>query len=211
MKVVTREYEVYSFEELDAKAKEKVKNWYLDDETRADVLTNIYETDLRIVFPNSDLKVQWSLSSCQGDGVNIFGTLCLEDVFKLPESNFYNFLDEYKGYFTEKEKRTINFYNSLCGNDITLPVNRNYTYCKVSQAEIAYNMVDILENENIRNINMDIIDKLEKYIIDIITDICRKWENMGYDYLYNIEDDELKEICDSNDWHFLKNGTFFTE
>lgn len=211
MKVVTREYEVYSFEELDAEAKEKVKNWYLDDETKVDTLTEIYETDLRIAFPNSDLKVQWSLSNCQGDGVNIFGTLCLEDAFKLPESNFYDFLDEYKGYFTEKEKRTINFYNSLCSNDITLPVNRYYTYCKASQAEIAYNIVDILENENIRNINMHVVNKLEKYIIDMITDICEKMKNMGYDYLYNIEEDDLKEICDCNNWCFFKDGTFFAE
>ena len=109
MKVVTREYEVYSFEELDVEAKERVKSWYLDDEIRVDMLTETYEENLRLAFPNSDLKVQWSLSSCQGDGVNIFGTLNLEDAFKLPESNFYDFLDEYKGYFTEKEKRTIKF------------------------------------------------------------------------------------------------------
>ncbi len=210
MKVVTREYEVYGYEELDTRAKEKVKNWYLNDEIRAKELTEMYSKGLRLAFPDSDLKVQWSLSSCQGDGVNIFGVLHLDDILKVPEKNYFDFLNEYKGYFTEKEKRTIKFYNNLC-NDITLPVNRNYTYCKVSQAEITYNMVDILENENIRNINMDVIDKLEKYIIDIITDICRSWENMGYDYLYNIEDDELKEICDSNEWHFLKDGTFFSE
>lgn len=210
MKVVTREYEVYGYEELDTRAKEKVKNWYLNDEIRAKELTEMYSKGLRRAFPDSDLKVQWSLSSCQGDGVNIFGVLHLDDILKVPEKNYFDFLNEYKGYFTEKEKRTIKFYNNLC-NDITLPVNRNYTYCKVSQAEITYNMVDILENENIRNINMDVIDKLEKYIIDIITDICRSWENTGYDYLYNIEDDELKEICDSNEWHFLKDGTFFSE
>ena len=210
MKVVTREYEVYAYEELSADAKEKVKNWYLNDETRADILTELYENDLIFAFPDSDLKIQWSLSNCQGDGVNIYGTLHLDNILKLPESNFFDFLNEYKGYFTEKEKRTIKFYNSLC-NDITLPVNRNYTYCKVSQVEIAYNMVDILENENIRNTNMNVIDKLEKYIIDIITDICKKWEIMGYDYLYDIEDDDLKEICDSNEWYFLKDGTFFAE
>ena len=116
-----------------------------------------------------------------------------------------------KDILQKKKRGLLNFYNSLCGNDITLPINRCYTYCNVSQVEIAYNMVNILKNENIRNINIRVIDKLEKYIVDMITDICKKMENMGYDYLYNIENDDLKEICDCNNWCFLKDGTFFTE
>lgn len=32
MEVVTREYKVYNFSELSEDAKEKVKQWYLDDD-----------------------------------------------------------------------------------------------------------------------------------------------------------------------------------
>ena len=213
MKVVTREYEVYNFEKLDTKAKEKVKNWYLDDEIRAEELTEMYKEDLRLAFPNSDLKVQWSLSNCQGDGVNIYGELHLDDILKLPESNFFDFLNEYKGYFTEKEKRTIEFYTKYIENNngIMLPQNNWYSYCIVNRINFVDDIVYLLEDEYIKNINVDIIKKWKKDIVDIITDICRKWENIGYDYLYNIEDDDLKEICDSNKWHFLKDGTFFAE
>ena len=31
MEIITREYKVYNYSELSAKAKEKVKQWYLDD------------------------------------------------------------------------------------------------------------------------------------------------------------------------------------
>lgn len=211
MKVVTREYEVYSFEELDAKAKEKVKNWYLDDDDRTYSLTEIFKDEIRLLFPKSELKIQWSLNSCQGDGVNIYGELHLDDVLTLPERNhFVDYLEKYKDYFTEKEKRTIKFYTSYIDNNngIMLPENRNYSYCIVDRIDFD-DIIYMLENEFIRDININIIKKWREYIINIITDICKEWENMGYTYLYEIEDEELEEVCNSNEWCFLKDGTFF--
>lgn len=64
-----KEIKAYTFPELTGEAKEKAKEWYLNDETLSWELTNNYESDLSCIFPNSDLKVQWSLSYCQGDGV----------------------------------------------------------------------------------------------------------------------------------------------
>ena len=63
-----KEIKAYTFPELTGEAKEKAKEWYLNDETLSWELTNNYESDLSCIFPNSDLKVQWSLSYCQGDG-----------------------------------------------------------------------------------------------------------------------------------------------
>lgn len=47
MEVVTREYKVYNFSELSEDAKEKAKQWYLDDDFRPSEFTEIYEQDLR--------------------------------------------------------------------------------------------------------------------------------------------------------------------
>lgn len=80
-----KEIKAYTFPELTGEAKEKAKEWYLNDETLSWELTNNYESDLSCIFPNSDLKVQWSLSYCQGDGVNIYGSVNMEDNF-LPSS-----------------------------------------------------------------------------------------------------------------------------
>lgn len=70
-----KEIKVFTFPELNGEAKEKAKEWYLNDETLSWELTDSYESDLSCIFPNSDLKVQWSLSYCQGDGVNIYGSV----------------------------------------------------------------------------------------------------------------------------------------
>lgn len=71
--------------------------------------------------------------------------------------------------------------------------------------DIIYN----LEDDYIRNINMDTIKKWKKYIIGIIFDICKEWEQIGYDYLYNEEDEIIQEDCKLNKWYFLNDGTFF--
>ncbi len=76
-----KEIKVFTFPELNGEAKEKAKEWYLNDETLSWELTDSYESDLSCIFPNSDLKVQWSLSYCQGDGVNIYGSVNMEDIF----------------------------------------------------------------------------------------------------------------------------------
>ena len=60
MEVVTREYKVYNFSELSEDAKEKAKQWYLDDDFRPSEFTEIYEQDLRNIFPDSELKLQYS-------------------------------------------------------------------------------------------------------------------------------------------------------
>lgn len=211
MKEVTRNYEVYDYEELDVKAKEKAKQWYLDNTFREETLTEIFEEDLTEVFPESNLKVQWSLSNCQGDGVNIYGELHLDDILTLPEKNYFDFLEKYKGYFTEKEKRTIKFYTSFCENNegFILPENRNYCYCNTRFSQFGYEMACTLEDACIKNINMLAIKKWEKYIVTIIEEICSTWEKMGYDYLYDEDDEIIQENCKSNEWYFLKDGTFF--
>ena len=84
MQQLIKIYNVYSYSELSNEAKEKAKEDYLNDYCRSEALTEIYMEDLKNIFPNSDLKIQWSLNGCQGDGVNIYGNLNINDIFNLP-------------------------------------------------------------------------------------------------------------------------------
>lgn len=113
MKEVTRNYEVYDYEELDVKAKEKAKQWYLDNTFREETLTEIFEEDLTEVFPESNLKVQWSLSNCQGDGVNIYGELHLDDILTLPEKIILIFWKNTKDILQKKKSALLNFIQVL--------------------------------------------------------------------------------------------------
>ena len=67
MQQLIKIYNVYSYSELSDEAKEKAKEDYLNDYCRSEALTDIYMEDLKNIFPNSDLKIQWSLNGCQGD------------------------------------------------------------------------------------------------------------------------------------------------
>lgn len=138
MEVVTREYKIYNFSELSEDAKDKAKQWYLDDDFRPSEFTEIYEQDLRNIFPDSELKLQYSLNYCQGDGLNIYGELNVSNVLNLPKSHFCG--DEFNDlieYFTEKELRTISRYSSECGTDIKLPMNNHYNYYCVDRIDLA--------------------------------------------------------------------------
>ena len=77
MRSVNVTYKIYEFSELSEDAKAKVKKWYLDNFYQNEEFSDICKEDLSHRFPKSDLNVQYSLSYCQGAGLNVYGTLIL--------------------------------------------------------------------------------------------------------------------------------------
>ena len=112
MRTITRTYVIYHYDELSDKAKEKVKAWYLNDDSRTIEFEDEYTENLRYLFKNSRLSLQFSLAYCQGDGLNIYGELDLEDVFTVISDR--SFCGEYfKNYWdalTDHEIKTLRFY-----------------------------------------------------------------------------------------------------
>ena len=80
MRSVNITYKIYEFSELSEDAKAKVKEWYLNNFYQNEEFSDMCKEELSHRFPKSDLKVQYSLSYCQGDGLNVYGTLNLKDV-----------------------------------------------------------------------------------------------------------------------------------
>lgn len=206
---VTTTYQIYKFEELNAEAKEKVKEWYLEGQ-----IPEIFEEDIQsqvsMMFPNSELKIQFSLNYCQGDGVNIYGTISIQDLlefkdkFKKEDINYPSL----EMLFTDKELKALKFYADIISADtIKLPENLRYSYCMVNRAEIAETISEALYD--IRMIRYDVLCKFEQFTQDIISNLCREIENEGYDYFYEISEDELKVYCESEDFDFLEDGTVF--
>lgn len=83
MRKITEIRKLYKFDELSQAAKEKVRDWYLEGQSE---LSYIFTDDclirLKELFPNSDLKVQYSLSYCQKDGFNIYGEIRLDELLE---------------------------------------------------------------------------------------------------------------------------------
>lgn len=213
MEIITREYKVYNFSELSEKAKDKVKQWYLDDDFRPYEFENIYTEDLKYLFNNSDLKLQFSLSYCQGDGLNIYGKLDLMDVFTAIRDTEHSgdLFEQYNDLFSEHEQKTIEAYMEVCGREVELPYNRHYCYCIDDRVDFADDWIESLEYCRYKNIQIDTIRKMEKLVGRMFENLSGTYEKYGYDYFYNADDEVVNEECEANGWRFLEDGTFFAE
>lgn len=209
MRTATVEYKVYTYDELSNKAKEKVKQWYLDGQ-EPEFLTENCNNDLYNLFGENNLNVEYSLGYCQGDGLNIYGTIKAENIFNcLEDHNGGAQLERFENILTEKEKRTILHYANECG-EINLPKNGRYCYCIADRIDIANDWEYQLEYySGYRNINKAVLKKFENMVREIFETLCESYEKMGYEYFYEISEEDLSEICECNGYEFLEDGTTF--
>ena len=199
METITREYTVYSYSELSEEAKEKVREWYIDDNDRCYMLSDCWNASLEYDFIYSDLKVQWSLNYCQGDGVNIYGKLKLSDMMDKIDFKHY----------TKKEIRFIEWVIKEYNPVITLPQNDHYAYCMADRIDLESDLLWEMKYNGIKNIKRDVLEKLNNDIIAYFENLCGHLEMSGYEYLYEPDEEEIIEACEANDWKFTEEGKFF--
>lgn len=198
MRTVTKKYNVYKYSELSENAKENVKQWYLDGQL-AEFFTETCEQDLKNLFGENDLKIQYSLGYCQGDGFNIYGTINAEDIIDCLENhNGRCQLEKFENVLTNKEKEKILLYAKECGK-IELPYNNRYCYSLTDYIDIADNW----------NIHTKSVLKFEQMVKDIFKTLCNMYEEQGYEYFYEVEEEILEEHCEINDYEFLADGSLF--
>lgn len=198
MFTVQRTYKVFSFSELSEIAKDKVRQWYLDDDLRTDIFTEDCLYRLGELFPNSDLKVEYSLGYCQGDGLNIYGDLRLDDV-----------MEHIKDNFTEKELRFFNWVFREIADEYTMPANDWYHYCICDRHNYLEDVVWECENNCYKNIPYDLVEKFEKLTQDYMSELCGQLEQDGYKWFYEPDDDEIMDCCEANEWYFDEDGNYF--
>ena len=214
MKTIIKTYNVYNYNELSDEAKEKVKQDYLDNPVRNDIFYEDCTETIYDLFPQSDLKIQYSLSSCQGDGFNTYGTL---DVFnlinlmrnkeKLPFS-LLNKIEKDIDIFTSEELDLLSqYYNYYCSS-IKIPHNFRYCYSQADYINFADDWAEELENAEMEY-NDNLIIKFENFVRKFFSELNNMFEEEGYDFLYNVSDEEIKDWCEANEYTFLKNGTLF--
>lgn len=209
MRTITKVFKVYNYNELSEEAKEKVKEWYLDDDTRVLVFSDMCNEDLKEFF-RSDLKVQYSLSYCQGDGLNIYGEIEAKEIFKcLEEHRAGAQFAQFENMLTEKEKKTILHYADECGK-IKLEQNLRYSYSLADHIDVVNEWEYQLKNYScFKNINTEALQKFEKLVRGIFNKLCKDYEKNGYEYFYEVEEEELSEACEANGWEFYESGKFF--
>lgn len=200
---VVKMYASYSFGELSNDAKEYAKNDYLFNTTlRNEDLSEIWEQDIKNYwFPNSDAKIQYSLSSCQGDGVNVYGRFSIHDIRNLLEMLCL------KNPFTEKEWAALAFYESELGDFVTVPENKRYDYCMADYIDFSESVIWDLEQQNgFKNVRSGLLHKFEKLCKDVLQRFCWDREKEGYAFLLEISDSDFEEMADCNCWEFDESG-----
>lgn len=212
MRVVTIKKNLYSFGELSPKAQEKAKLVYLDTCRESYEFDDMLREDLNSLFPGADLNFQYSLSCCQGDGLNIYGTLptkCMKNcVEQYADSNpLFSFYKEDK-VLTDEEWNFVQEYADQYG-DIVLPQNKQYSYCIAYQADIIDDLTTVHKNPEA----LRILLKYDRLITVFFDQFCKQWEDAGYEYFSgsNLTNEDWNELFNEMEWEFLDSGEPFFE
>ena len=199
-RTVTTSYDVYTYDELSDEAKEKVKDLFLQWRGEdGDIFKEDCENSLAEMFPNSDLKVQYSLSYSQGDGFNTYGTLSIKDLLN---ADFSKYPLNDSGITALANKDAI---LAACDkadvHDIDLEENRRYGYSLADRLEVVPN-----DDENLTTEDTALLSDLENFAREVMGAINSKFEKNGYDYFYEMSDEEVKDMADANEYEFTEDG-----
>lgn len=206
MRTITIQHNVYKFNELSDKAKEKAKEWCLENQD-ASIFADMIEEDLAFLFGrDSDLHVQFSLSYCQGDGLNIYGELPIKNFIECIENEKAGELKKYKDALSAEGKSKLLEYAEYVPS-VELPENINYCYCKADCIE--YYLYDSDIEEDIGEIDEQLVEKFNNILQGAFTTLCCHWEEAGYNFFYEISDDDMEELCEANEWEFYEDGSFY--
>lgn len=179
MRTITETINLYTYNELSEEAKNKAKNWYLEGR-EVDFFSEVCISRLTELFPKSDLKVEFSLSYCQGDGLNIYGHINMDDLLEYIKSDLSN--SEYKA---------MTHYISVAGSDVEMPCNRRYSYCICDSTDYVEQLESDLERLEYRNINEDALNNFNHYARVALSRLCSEFENDGYSYFYEVREEEI--------------------
>lgn len=195
MRIITQEVKIYSYSELCEKAKNKVRNDYIES-LNSDIFTKRVIEDLQ-EKGLKNLRPYYSLCYCQGDGLCLYGKIEFEEITGELKNIFYkNFeLSDYKALKKLKEYSQISFNH----------IGRYYHKYSV---DIDICIDGSLGPKSYEN-QSKMADKLLKNVKEWYLDLCDEYKRQGYSFFYGISDDELQEYCDAMGYEFLENGKLF--
>ena len=191
----TKEFKVYKYPELGTKAKEKVKQEYLEHIDPYDFTYNVIEDLKNIGLKN--LRSYYSLSYCQSDGLCLVGHIDFDEISPELKKIFYKdfLLSDHKILKNLKEHSRIEFnhigqYYHRYSVDINIYLDRNLSTKKSKNHKKTAN-------------------KLIKNITDWYMHLCSEYEMWGYKFFYDVTDKNVEEFYDAMEYKFLEDGTIF--
>ena len=193
MKQVT--VNVYTFNELSEKVREKVKNRYYETTHTNEDFESILKYDWQEAFGNTKMpEIQYDFSCSQGSGVNLY----TRD-FDYITYGEYKYSKTGLDYYREASK--ILYDNCYA---LTLTCNQRYTYSLLDR-DLPSALHEIVKEypDNCQTL-------LKNFILTLFSDLKdfekRIWAH-GQDYFYDMSDEHY--IGYLQDYYFLADGTDF--
>lgn len=201
MKEITKIYKVYGYAELSEQAKEKVKTDYLIDYLEENV-SFFYDNAIELLkakYPNSDLDIEFDFSSCQGSGLNIYGTFNLMDFDYTGENDFTWFLNSVSGEIELRGHKDSYTYSL---KDIDEPKIYHALWAEYE---------DTLDNIYIglTDDGRGQIERLAKMVLAELKDVESDLYVQGGKMVNYVSDENMQEIATANRWEYLEDGTIW--
>jgi hypothetical protein len=205
---ITVELTLYQYHELEGKAKEKAKQWWLGcwDENDNRRVTQLFKDALEEAgYPADDIG--WSLSYCQGDGMAFYTN-------KNDGGNLRRiWLRRIASGWSKEDRRSL--YKILAAEELEdcfwLTITRNSFGHHYSHHNT---MVADIEHENFEcevddfDLLMKFKDRLVKDIQDDVRDLSRELATKGYEEIEDMQSDEsVESVMEANEYTFTKDGT----
>lgn len=194
MKTVTETFDIYTFDELTDKAKQKAMCYYEQDLTDCDAFTDGCLNFLHDLFPHSHLKVEYDLSMCQGDYFNFYGSLDLGDLYAHISSKL--------------SSKQIKFYKHVLkewADSCEIPCGNWYDNSTVTSTPILDASVSDMEVYGYSNIPYSDIETINSIASDYLLEVCKSLKNEGYSYFYP-DSDYIREYYNDNEYYFTADG-----
>lgn len=160
--------------------------------------------DLTELFPASDLKLAFEVSFSQSDLMGIYGNLSLIDAVNIVSI-------EFKNDFTEKEIRFLKWAVSEYPQNVELSGDRRKfrKYGIAWDSDLTCNLMYDLECENIRGIRYKTLEKFETKLTGFLEELCKAYYTEAEKYFYEVDDSDVEEWTEDNDYYFTENGEIF--
>jgi hypothetical protein len=197
---------LYNFSELGKEAQAKaIKDWrnkgYAFGDSDAVTLTDKFKEELESYGFDDDVKIEWSLGYCQGDGVAFYGSIDLEKI-----------LPNHLGDFTKDEQRRLYWLNNEYGISIkTVRNSYGYRYSHAYTMDIDL-YCDYPTDYRETELYDEVLQKLEDIVLNDIQSLSLKLEREGYKFIERMESDEvIREFFEYNDdcYEFTGDGTLY--
>ena len=186
---------IYTFNELSEKVKEKVKERYYYMCHSTEEFDDILRHDWEEAFGNVKMpEIQYDFSCSQGSGVNTY-----TNDFDYSTYGDYKYRKTGFDYYREASK--ILYDNCYT---LILTYNRSYTYSLLDR-DLPFALYEIVENYPD---NCQVL--LKNFILSLFSDLKdfekRAWA-LGQDYFYDNSDERYTDYL--QDFYFLEDGTDF--